>query len=219
MKLGLTVPNLGPLAAFVRHSSVLCRSSRVTCARLVARGGDTSSFGRIAIADHLALLYGRMQRVGELVAEESLPPQYGGSNFRKGTTVVALGAYRGVPAAKAEWPLSISKAVLLPTIMPTNTFCGRFYSFSWSPGGAVGIAFEAGAVADQRHDASGVSRPGAEAGIVGKAQAGRSSRGLKGKNGPTGGQHRRCLCAGCVSAIDQTRLIHRRRCGQGTPRP
>ena len=30
-------PNLGPLAAFVRHSSILCRSSPATYARLVAR--------------------------------------------------------------------------------------------------------------------------------------------------------------------------------------
>ena len=34
------------------------------------RGGHASSYGRAAIADHLALMYGRMQRVRELVAIE-----------------------------------------------------------------------------------------------------------------------------------------------------
>jgi hypothetical protein len=43
-------------------------------------GGHASSYGRAAIADHLALMYGRMQRVRELVANVSFPPQYGGSN-------------------------------------------------------------------------------------------------------------------------------------------
>ncbi|HZD30722.1 MAG TPA: hypothetical protein VE779_03590 [Candidatus Angelobacter sp.] len=44
------------------------------------RGGHASSYGGGAIADHLALMYGRMQRVRELVAKVSFPPQYGGSN-------------------------------------------------------------------------------------------------------------------------------------------
>jgi hypothetical protein len=34
-------------------------------------GGHASSYGRAAIADHLALMYGRMQRVRELVANVS----------------------------------------------------------------------------------------------------------------------------------------------------
>src|SRR5271170_8012736 len=38
-------------------------------------GGHASSYGRAAIADHLALMYGRMQRVRELVANVSFPPQ------------------------------------------------------------------------------------------------------------------------------------------------
>jgi len=44
------------------------------------RGGHASSYGRGAIANHLALMCGRMQRVRELVVEGAFPPQYGGSN-------------------------------------------------------------------------------------------------------------------------------------------
>ena len=81
------------------------------------RGGHASSHGRSAIADHLALMYGRMQRVRELVAEVSFPPQYpqyGGSNSRKGTAVVRCGRS---PCFGVAWERLLS-ARLLPFGQP-----------------------------------------------------------------------------------------------------
>ena len=57
-----------------------------------------------AIAGHLALMYGRMQRVRELVVAGSFPPQYGGSNVWKGTPVVRLGA---IPLKK--WGIAVAR--------------------------------------------------------------------------------------------------------------